>query len=103
MEFLDGNADEVYNYAYSYGYKNFCDAYGLDSSSQETEEEYNTYERPVDDEEELMDYFMSFVNPDFIQAFNIFIARWAISDIHGANVLFRNGMPVICDYAGWGW
>ena len=102
MEFLDGNADEVDNYAYDYGYKNFCNAYGLDASSQDSMEEYESYNRP-DDEEELMDYLMSFVNPDFVQAFSVFIARWAISDIHSANVLFRNGMPVICDYAGWGW
>ena len=102
MEFLDGDSEEVDNYAYDYGYKNFCDAYGLDASSYDSMEEYESYNRP-DDEEELMDYLVSFVDPDFVKAFYIFIARWAITDIHSGNILFRNGKPVICDYAGWGW
>lgn len=101
MEFLDGDSDEVIGNAYDYGYQSFCNAYDLDTSEEESMEKYS-YERP-DDEEELMDYLMSTVDPELTRAFNIFIARWAISDIHSANVLFRNGKPVICDYAGWGW
>ena len=46
---------------------------------------------------------MSTMEPKKAGHLDRFLLDWDINDIHCANVLFRNDIPVICDYASWGW
>ena len=103
MEYLDCNEDEVADDAWTYGYKEYCRSHGLDDSNYDNADEYNDWNC---DEDECMylEYFESEMDSDYLRAFEIFISKWRITDLHNAN--FSCGSPSqmkIVDYAGWGW
>lgn len=103
MEYLDCNEDEVADDAWTYGYKEYCRSHGLDDSNYDNADEYNDWNC---DEDECMylEYFESEMDSDYLRAFEVFIGKWRITDLHNAN--FSCGKPSemkIVDYAGWGW
>ena len=40
---------------------------------------------------------------DYRRAFEVFMCKWWITDIHEQNVGFKGSDMVIVDYAGWNW
>jgi len=51
-----------------------------------------------------LDYFESEMDRDYLRAFEVFLCKWRITDLHQGN--FSIGSPSemkIVDYAGWGW
>lgn len=103
MEYLDCNEDEVADDAWSYGYKEYCRSHDLDDSNYDNVDEYNNWNCNEDDAMYL-DYFESEMDSDYLRAFEIFISKWCVTDLHNAN--FSCGTPSqmkIVDYAGWNW
>lgn len=103
MEYLDCNEDEVADDAWCYGYKEYCRSHGLDDSNYDNADEYNDW-NCGEDEGMYLDYFESEMDRDYLRAFEIFLCKWRITDLHQAN--FSCGKPSemkIVDYAGWGW
>lgn len=102
MEYLDCNEDEVADDAWTYGYKEYCRSHGLDDSNYDNADEYNDWN--CEDEGMYLDYFESEMDRDYLRAFEVFLCKWRITDLHNAN--FSCGKPSemkIVDYAGWGW
>ena len=102
MEYLDCNEDEVYDDAWCYGYKEYCRSNGLDASNYDNADEYNDWN--CEDDGMYLDYFESEMSRDYLKAFEVFLCKWRITDLHQAN--FSCGKPSemkIVDYAGWGW
>lgn len=102
MEYLDCNEDEVYDDAWCYGYKEYCRSNGLDASNYDNADEYNDWN--CEDEGMYLDYFESEMGRDYLRAFEVFLCKWRITDLHQGN--FSTGHPSemkIVDYAGWGW
>lgn len=103
MEYLDGYEDEVYDGAWSYAYRTYCEENHLDSSSEEVAEDYaNTYDSD-NDNDILIDYLKSDMTDNEATLFDRFVSKWHINDLHVGNYLMRNNKLVICDYAGWHW
>lgn len=104
MEYVDCDEDAVYDSAWVYGYKSYCEMKGIDSSNYDHAEEYNNWNwRAADDNEMIMDYLEGQVSEEKIRAFNVFMAKWQITDIHSQNVGFKGNRMVMVDYAGWNW
>ena len=102
MEYLDCNEEKVADDAWTYGYKEYCRSNGLDDSNYDNADEYNDWN--CDDEGLYLDYFESEMDRDYLRAFEVFLCKWRITDLHQAN--FSTGKPSemkIVDYAGWGW
>ena len=52
----------------------------------------------------VLDYIEAHIDDsESKKAFNIFMAKWWITDIHTQNVGFIGNRMVMVDYAGWGW
>ena len=102
MEFLDGSDEEVSDSAWDYGYKQYCEERGLDSSSYDHADDYNDWSYD-EDNETLMEFFLSQMDSKEAYEMDKFISKFHINDLHSSNYLFRNDSLVICDYAGWGW
>ena len=102
MEYVDCNEDEVADAIYKHGYEEYCEMHGLDSSNWDSINEYdNWYEG--DHEDRVLDYMESLMAPEYTRAFEIFMCKWWVTDIHEQNVGFKNNKMVITDYAGWNW
>ena len=103
MEYMDCNEDEVSDAAWTYGYKQYCSANGLDSSNFDSADEYNDWNEG-EHEGQILDYMESQMTSDYRRAFEVFMCKWWITDIHEQNVALRpDGSMVIVDYAGWNW
>lgn len=103
MEYMDCNEDEVSDAAWTYGYKQYCSANGLDSSNYDSADEYNDWNEG-ENEGQILDYMESLMTSDYRRAFEVFMCKWWITDIHEQNVALKSdGSMVIIDYAGWNW
>ena len=52
----------------------------------------------------VLDLLESEMSPEYQRAFEVFMRKWEITDIHSGNVSnIYNGHRKIVDYAGWGW
>ena len=102
MEYVYCNEEAVYDSAWKYGYETYCNERGLDSSSYDAVEEYNSWNY-ADDDDMVLDCIEAQISGDKIKAFCVFMMKWNITDIHTANVGFKGSRMVITDYAGWNW
>ena len=101
VEYLRCNEGEVDDTIWDYGYKNYCEANGLDSSTYDYADEYTSMRE--DDSDEAMDYFLSQMVDEEKHIVWTFILDNDINDLHTGNYSFRGERLVIHDYAGWGW
>ena len=88
MEYMDCNEDEVSDAAWTYGYKQYCSANGLDSSNFDSADEYNDWNEG-EHEGQILDYMESQMTSDYRRAFEVFMCKWWITDIHEQNVALR--------------
>ena len=104
MEYVDCNEDEVYDSAWKYGYEEFCSMKGIDGSSY-SDELIRSFDNWNCEEEEdmVIDYIKSSMSYEEQRAFNVFMMKWCISDIHTQNAGFIGNRMVMVDYAGWNW
>ena len=103
MEYLDCNEDEVYDDAWLLGYRENCSSRGLDSSNYDNADEYNDWNEG-EDADMVLDLLESDMSYEYRRAFEVFMRKWKITDIHSGNVSnIYNGHRKIVDYAGWGW
>lgn len=102
MEYVDCNEEVVYDSAWKYGYESFCEERGYDSSSYDAADEYNDWNWS-DDDDMVLDYMTAHMDVETQRAFNVFMMKWNITDIHTANAGFKGNKMVITDYAGWNW
>ena len=102
MEYVDCDEDAAYDSAWTHGYKEYCYQRGLDSSNYDAADDFNDWcEAEPDDM--LLDYMESLMAPEYRRAFEIFMCKWWITDIHEQNVGFKGNRMVMVDYAGWNW
>lgn len=101
MEYVNCDEERVDDESWDYGYREYCMQNGYDSESNEYASEYNNSR--CEDNEELIDFLTSDMDIKEREIFYTFFNNWNIHDIHVANVGFRGGKLVICDYAGWDW
>ena len=103
MEYVDCNEDEVEDTTWKYGYEQYCSLNGLDSSDYNSADAYNDWNQG-DTEDMVLDYMESLMSPEYRRAFEVFMCKWWITDIHSQNVALKpDGNMVIIDYAGWNW
>lgn len=103
MEYLDCNEDEVYDDAWTYGYKEYCRSHGLDDSNYDNADEYESW-KESDDNGLVLDLLESDMDDKYRRTFEIFMCKWEITDIHQGNISNEcGGHRKIVDYAGWGW
>ena len=104
MEFLESSS--VYNEdkSYEWGLKKYCSDNDLDSNSSEVLEAYHDYywDRMYDSEM-ILEWFESSLTISEMRKFDAFVCKHNITDIHAANIGYRDEKLVILDYAGWGW
>jgi hypothetical protein len=101
MEYLDCNEDEVYDDAWLFGYKEYCSSRGLDSSNYDNADEYNDWNEG-EDADMVLDLLESDMSSEYKRAFEVFMRKWEITDIHQANISSSYPHKIV-DYAGWGW
>lgn len=101
MEYLDCNEDEVYDDAWTYGYKEYCRSHGLDDSNYDNADDYDSW-KECDDSGLVLDLLESNMNDEYRRAFEIFMWKWNITDIHQGNISSTVPMKIV-DYAGWNW
>lgn len=102
MEYLDGNSEEVSDRAWDYEYKQYCEEHDYDSSSYDYADDFNDWYYD-DEDQSLMNFFLSQVENKVACKIGKFISKFNINDLHCGNFLFRGDRLVICDYAGYGW
>lgn len=102
MEYVDCDEEVVYDSAWKYGYKSFCESKGYDSSNYDAADEYNDWNWS-DDDDMVLDYMEAQMDEETKRAFCVFMMKWNITDIHTANAGFKGNDMVIVDYAGWNW
>ena len=103
MEYMDCNEDAVSDVTWTHGFEEFCYQRGLDSSDCTSVDKYNDWNEG-ESEEMVLDYMESLMSPEYRRAFEVFMYKWWITDIHEQNVALKdNGQMVIVDYAGWNW
>ena len=102
MEYVDCNEDDVEDTTWKYGYEQYCSLNGLDSSDYNSADAYNDWNQG-ETEEMVLDYMESLMSPEYRRAFEVFMCKWWITDIHTQNVGFKGSNMVIVDYAGWNW
>lgn len=100
MEYLDCNEEEVYDDAWVYGYKEYCRSRGLDDSNYDNADNYDDWKQ--DDAGLVLDLLESSMDNKYRRAFEIFMCKWEITDIHNANISSSYPRKIV-DYAGWGW
>jgi len=103
MEYADCNEDVNIDEVWKYGYSQYCKERGLDSSSYEYASEYNEWSYDGVDEDLTLEFIESQLSEEQKRAFNIFMMKWWITDIHTMNIGYLGGRAVIIDYAGWNW
>lgn len=103
MEFLGGFEDEIYEKAWTHRYESYCKSECLDSNSEDVLNAYQSNYSFEDDNEVMLEYMESEVEPSKVGLLDRFIYSWDITDLHPGNFLLRDDKLVICDYAGWGW
>ena len=104
MEYVDCNEDEVYDSAWKHGYEEFCSMKGIDGSSYSDKLIRSFDDWNCEDEEDMViDYIKSSMSYEEQKAFNVFMMKWCISDIHTQNAGFIGNRMVMVDYAGWNW
>ena len=101
MEYLDCNEDEVYDDAWTYGYKEYCRSHGLDDSNYDNADEYDSWNEG-EDVNMVLDLLESDMSSEYRRTFEIFMCKWEITDIHNANISSSYPHKIV-DYAGWGW
>ena len=101
MEYLNCNEEEVYDDAWTYGYKEYCRSHGLDDSNYDNADDYDDWKQD-DNIGLVLDLLESTMDDKYRRTFEIFMCKWNISDIHNANVSSTVPMKIV-DYAGWGW
>lgn len=102
MEYVDCDEEAVSDSAWIYGYKSYCAMKGIDSSNYDHAEEYNEWNW-CEDDDMVLEYIEAHIDEEKRKAFNVFMAKWWITDIHSLNVGFKGNRMVMVDYAGWGW
>ena len=103
MEYVDCNEDDIEDTTWKYGYEQYCSLNGLDSSDYNSADAYNDWNQG-DTEDMVLDYMESLMSPEYRRAFEVFMYKWWITDIHSQNVALKpDGNMVIIDYAGWNW
>ena len=102
MEYLDGNSEKVSDSAWDYEYKQYCEEHDYDSSSYDYADDFNDWYYD-DENQSLMNFFLSQVENKVACKIDNFISKFDINDLHCGNFLFRGDRLVICDYAGYGW
>ena len=103
MEYVDCDEDAVADATYKHGYEEYCESHGLDSSNWDSIDEYDNWWEG-EPEDRVLDYMESLMSPDYRRAFEIFMCKWWITDIHEQNVALKSdGNMVIIDYGGWNW
>ena len=102
MEYVDCDEDAAEDITWKYGYEQYCSLNGLDSSDFDSEDAYNDWNQG-ETEERVLDYMESLMSPEYRRAFEVFMCKWWITDIHTQNVGFKGPNMVIVDYAGWNW
>lgn len=103
MEYVDCNEDDVEDTTWKYGYEQYCSLNGLDSSDYNSADAYNDWNQG-DTEDMVLDYMESLMSSEYRRAFEVFMCKWWITDIHSQNVALKpDGNMVIIDYAGWNW
>lgn len=102
MEYVDCDEDAVADTTYKHGYEEYCETHGLDSSNWDSIDEYDKWYEG-DSEDRVLDYIESLMSSEYRKAFEVFMCKWWITDIHEQNVGFKGNHMVMIDYAGWGW
>ena len=104
MEFLDCNYEKFDTLTYEWGYENYCEEEQLDSTLESSRREFsNCYWGSELQYNIVLDWFEEQLSKNIVGLFDNFINSHGIDDIHPGNVSFRGTVPVLCDYAGYGW
>lgn len=103
MEYADCNEDVNIDEVWKYGYSQYCKERGLDSSSYEYADDYNEWSYDGVDEDLTLEFIESQLSEEQRKAFNVFMMKWWITDIHTMNIGYVGSRAVIIDYAGWNW
>jgi len=104
MEFLDCSYDKFDSLTYEWGYENYCREEEIDSSLDSSKEKYSNYYWGSELHCNIvLDWFEEQLSKNIVGLFDNFINSHNIDDIHPGNVSFRGTVPVLCDYAGYGW
>ena len=102
MEYIYCNEEDVYDSAWKYGYETYCKERGLDSSNYDAADDYNDWNYGEEDDM-VLDCIEAHMDNGTRRAFNVFMMKWCINDIHTANAGICDGRLVLVDYAGWNW
>ena len=102
MEYADCNEDVNMDSAWKYGYEQYCKMKGFDSSNYDHADEYEEWNCEEYDDM-VIEYVQSTMSEEQKRAFNVFMMKWWITDIHTQNVGYVGNRIVILDYAGWNW
>lgn len=102
MEWAGCDEEAVYDSVWKHGYEEYCAERGLDSSNFDAADDYDSWNNG-ESESMILDYMESSMLPQKSYAFERFMDKWWVSDIHEANVGFRGDNMILVDYAGWNW
>ena len=102
MEYVDCDEEAVSDSAWIYGYESYCKMKGFDSSTYDHADEYNEWNW-CEDDDMVLEYIEAHINEEKRKAFNVFMAKWWVTDVHSQNVGFKGNRMVMVDYAGWNW
>lgn len=104
MEFLECNYDGFDDESYQWGYERYCSEEDLDSDAEESKRKFsNAYWGSELHNELVFEWFEQQLPLFVAKAFDRFINKYQIEDIHPGNIGRRGTDLVLCDYAGWGW
>lgn len=104
MEFLQCNYDDFEDESYQWGYIKYCEETEMNINSDYTKRRYsNYYWNSGYREDVILEWFEAQLTQTTAAAFDHFINKNGIDDIHPGNVAKRGFEIVLCDYAGWNW